>query len=251
MVSRKSVILLFLFLSFNILLAQPGALKLTEIIDVPSAKMVARGDIHTYLRMYPGGGFQVALLVGLSDRFCLGASYGGENIIGEGDVNLNPQPALHVRYQLFAEKMMFPAVVIGFNSQGHGAWDKTLKRYAIKSRGFYGVASKNTSFLGGLGVHAGVNWSTETDDGDEDLNLFAGCHKWINQDIVILGEYDTAINDNSDNAMGSGKGYLNAGLRWVFAERFFVEFAWKNILENGDRVAGSRREIKMCYQTFL
>jgi len=233
------------------LLAQPGALKLTEVMDLPAATMLQPGDIHTTLRMYPGGGFLPSLLVGLSDRFCLGVSYGGQNIIGQGRVNLNPQPAVHVRYRLFAERMLFPAIVLGFQSQGYGGWDKRLKRYDIKSRGFYAVASKNTSYLGGIGLHTGINWSTETEDGDDDINLFAGVHKWLNEEIVLLAEYDTAINDNDDNALGSGKGYLNAGVRWVFAQQFFVEFAWKNILENGTRVLGSSREIKLCYQTML
>lgn len=251
MTRRISRIFTVFMLSAMPLLAQPGALRLTELMDIPSATMLQPGDIHTTLRMYPGGGFLPSLLVGLSNRFCLGVSYGGEKIIGQGKVNLNPQPAVHIRYSLFSERMLFPAIVIGFHSQGYGGYDKGLKRYAVKSRGFYAVASKNTSYLGGLGLHVGVNWSTETEDGDEDLNLFAGAHKWVNDEIVLLCEYDAAINDNGDNALGSGKGYLNAGVRWVFAEQLFVEFAWKNILENGHRVLGSSREIKLCYQTML
>ncbi|MCK5147839.1 hypothetical protein KAR48_13865 [bacterium] len=248
---NKMCAVVLVFTVFTPLLGQSGALRLSELINLPSATMPAQGSIHTYLRMYPQGGFQAAILVGLSERFSIGVSYGGENIIGQGDVNLNPQPAVHIRYSLFKEMMLFPAIVLGFNSQGDGAWDSSLKRYAVKSRGFYAVASKNTSFLGGIGLHAGLNYSVEVDDGDRNINFFAGCHKWLNQDIVLLGEYDLAINDNSDKALGSGKGYLNAGVRWVFAERFFVEFAWKNILENGERVLGSSREIKMCYHTYL
>ena len=246
----KRFVTLFCFIITPVL-AQPGALRLSEVLDMPSASMPFGGEIYTTLHIYPQGGLLASLLVGLSDRFCLGASYGGENIIGVGDVNLNPQPAVHLRYRLFEERMLFPAVVLGFNSQGYGAYDKGLKRYAQKSRGFYAVASKNTSFLGGLGLHAGINWSPERDDGDEDLNGFVGCHKWLNAEIVLLAEYDAAINDNSNNALGSGKGYLNAGVRWIFAQQFFVEFAWKNILENGDRVLGSSREVKLCYQTAM
>ena len=141
--------------------------------------------------------------------------------------------------------------MVGFHSQGYGAYNKSLKRYAIKSRGIYAVASKNTSFLGGLGLHAGVNWSLETEDDDSDPNLFAGCHKYLGSDFVILGEYDTAINDNDNNAIGSGKGYLNLGVRWSFAQRLFFEFAWKNILENGSHSTGSSREVKLVYLTFF
>jgi len=111
--------------------------------------------------------------------------------------------------------------------------------------------SKNTSFLGGMGFHLGVNWSLENEDGDSDPNLFVGCHKRINADLVILGEYDIANNDNSGNAIGSGQGYLNCGVRWSFAQRLFVEFAWKNIMENRENVAGSSREVKLVYVAYL
>ena len=242
------IVLISLFVTSSVL-AQPGSLHLDMLIDVPSAKTLPAGEIETGLRIYAMGGLLSSLTVGVTDQFSIGVSYGGENIIGAGKVNLNPQPCVHIRYLLLEEHFLSPALLIGFNSQGYGKYDKRLKRYAIKSRGLYGVVSKNTSFLGGLGIHGGVNWSLENEDGDADPNFFAGFHKRIGSSLVILGEYDTAINDNSDNAIGSGKGYLNLGMRWSFAQRLFVEFAWKNILKNGKRVEGSSREVKLFYLT--
>jgi hypothetical protein len=240
-----SLLLFSLFISSAI--AQPGALLLGTLMDVPVAKTSAVGSVETGLRLYSEGGMIASLSVGLTGRFTLGVSYGGENIIGIGKINMNPQPCVQVKYLLFEEQNLSPALVIGFDSQGYGGYNKGLKRYAIKSKGFYTVLSKNTSFLGGLGLHIGANFSLETDDGDRDANLFAGCHKWLNPELCLLGEYDAAINDNSDNAIGSGKGYLNAGVRWSFSQRFFIEFSWKNILENQDQVFGSSREIRMIY----
>ena len=242
------IILIFLFIATSVS-GQPGSLHLGMLIDVPSAKTLPAGKIEARLRMYPEGGLLSSLIVGVTDRFSLGVSYGGENIIGTGKVNINPQPCVHIRYLLLEEHFLSPAILIGFNSQGYGKYNKELKRYAVKSRGLYGVVSKNTSFLGGLGIHGGVNWSLEKEDGDSDPNFFAGFHKRMGSSLVILGEYDTAINDNSDNAIGSGKGYLNLGVRWSFAQRLFVEFAWKNILKNGKRVEGSSREVKLFYLT--
>ena len=249
---RKWTLLILIIISLSVSLhAQPGALKLGELIDMPNASLLPAGDIDLTLRMYPRGGFLTQVMVGLSDRFSLGASYGGENIIGTGKANFNPQPSVHVRYLLFNEESLFPAICLGFNSQGFVGYDKTLKRYAIKSRGFYAVASKNTSFLGGIGIHAGISYSVENEDGDDDPDVFFGVHKRINDDLVLIAEYDTAINDNSNNAIGSGKGYFNCAVRWSFAQRLFVEFAWKNILENNPDVVGSSREIKLIYKTLL
>ena len=228
---------------------QPGSLQLGMLLDTPSAKTVPMGGVVVELRMYTEGGLLGSLSVGLTDRFCLGVSYGGENVVGTGKANLNPQPGVHLRYAILGERYLSPALVLGFDSQGYGGYDKTLERYAVKSRGVFAVVSKNTSLLGGIGLHGGVNYSLETKDGDSDPNFFAGCHKRLGQELVVLVEYDTAINDNDDNAVGSGKGYLNAGVRWSFAQRLFVEFSWKNILENRENVPGSSREVKMVYVT--
>jgi len=228
---------------------QPGSLNLGYVIDTPAANLPDRGEIQSSLSMYTNGGLLGSILIGLSPRFALGVSYGGENIIGTGDVNLNPQPAVEIRYLLFTEQNLFPAIQIGFNSQGQGPYSDDLKRYAVKSPGIYAVASKNTSFLGGLGIHGGINLSMENSDGDKDPNIFFGCHKHLNKDLVLLAEYNTAVNDNDDNAVGSGKGYLNCGVRWVFAQQLFIEFDIKNILENGNNIAGISREVKLYYTT--
>ncbi|NQT26311.1 hypothetical protein HQ585_13225 [candidate division KSB1 bacterium] len=231
--------------------AQPGALDLGQLMDVPVARTLAQGEFTAELRIYPNGGLLSSILIGLTDRFGLGVSYGGENIIGIGKPNMNPRPCVHVQYLIFDEQFLSPSVVIGFQSQGYGGFNKTFQRFAVKSKGFYAVASKNTAFLGGLGLHVGANYSFEYEDGDENVNAFIGCHKWINPELVVMCEYDAAINDNSDNAIGSGKGYLNAGVRWSFVQRFFIEFSWKNILENRDNVPGSSREVKLIYLAHL
>ncbi|MBN1782808.1 hypothetical protein JW948_16850 [bacterium] len=249
---RRKICLPVLFLcAWAGLTAQPGSLRMGQLIDVPIAKTLFQGEMMAELRMYSRGGLLSSILVGLTDRIGMGVSYGGENIIGMGKVNMNPQPAVHVQYLVISEENLSPGVIVGFNSQGLGAYNKSLKRYAVKSRGLYAAASKNTSFLGGLGMHGGLNWSLENEDRDNDPNLFIGFHKWINPELCILADYDTAVNDNQDKALGSGKGYLNAAVQWSFNQTLYVEFDWKNILENGHHVPGSSREIKLIYITHL
>jgi len=243
-----SIIIFFLLLAVYTQ-AQPGSLHLDMLIDMPIAKVTIKGGIDTELRMYQNGGLLASISIGVTDRFKLGVSYGGENVIGSGEVNLNPLPCVQLKYILLEEQYLVPALAIGFDAQGYGRYIQELKRYAQKSRGLYAVVSKNTSFLGGIGIHFGVNWSLEKEDGDSDPNLFAGFHKRISSEWVILGEYDTAINDNHGDAIGAGKGYLNIGIRWSFAERFFVDMTWKNVFENEKQVAGSSREVKIVYRT--
>ena len=241
---------LILSMLTSCLLAQPGALRLGQLVDVPVAKTLFQGEMSAELRLYTKGGLLTSVMVGLTDRVGMGISFGGENIIGTGKPNMNPQPEAHIQYLLISEQNLSPGVMIGFNSQGYGGFSRVLDRYAIKSRGFYAVLSKNTSFLGGLGMHGGASWSPEQKD-DRDPDLFFGLHKWINPELVLLCDYDTAINDNGDKALGSGKGYLNAAIQWSFNQTLYIEFDWKNILENRDNLPGSNREIKMIYISHL
>ena len=246
----RFVLLPFLFV-MSPLRAQDGDLQYGMLIDAPAAKTLDRGSFYAGLRMYHRGGLLASVCAGITDQFSMGVSYGGENMIGVGDIHLNPQPGVQLSLILFNERCFFPAVCIGFDSQGFGAYDPSLKRYAVKSRGLYAVAGKNTSFLGGLGIHGGVNWSLEREDGDRDINLFAGCHKWITPSLVLLCEYDTGINDNGGSALGSGKGYLNGGIRWSFQETLFIDFLWKNIFENHENRPGWGREIRLLYMAVL
>ena len=241
------------------LLALPAALYAQDIaiseqrtlINRPTAGSLERGSYDIELRMYPGGGLLGTISVGLTERITFGTSFGGLNIIGEGDVIWNPRPEANLKYRLMEETYSAPALSIGFNGQGFGKWDEDLKRYQIKSPGVYAAVSKNYSMIGNLGFHAGVNLSFEKDDGDEDVNLWVGFDKSINEEISFLGEYDFAINDNSDNALGSGNGYLNAALRWAFVENLIIELNVNNLLGNREDSDSASREIKIIYIEFF
>lgn len=229
------------------------------LINIPTAGSLERGSYATELRMMPDGGVLAGVDIGLTSQFMLGVSYGGSHIIGEDSIQWNPQPGVQVKYRLFDETMKFPAVALGFNSQGYHQYIERQDRYTLKSSGFYVALSKNYQFLGNLGLHAGINYSLEDGDGDNDPNIFAGIDKDINREISIMVEYDAALNDNetdTENAgeitqeLGRGRGYLNAALRWTFAEKFHIEFDVNNLLKNrqsGDTVPLPSRELKIVY----
>lgn len=238
--------LLFLLMA-SVLPAQDRALPPVELIDLPTAGTLERGSYISNIRIYPAGGLLGGVQIGLSNRFYLGVSFGGENIIGEGKINWNPEPGLQFVYRIIDENILLPAIAVGYNSQGFGPYLKSEKRYSIKSRGFYFVASKNYAFLGDLSFHGGVNYSLERGDGDKDGNLFAGVLKSLNRDLSLLAEYDIAFNDNDFHSIGRGRGYLNLAIRWVFASRILLQFQFKNILENKENIPYSNREIKIAY----
>jgi len=126
-----------------------------------------------------------------------------------------------------------------------------INRFAIKSKGFYAVASRNFNFIGNLGLHGGINYSTEWDDNDSNLNFFAGLDKSINQHITLLVEYDFAFNDNGKGkdeetySFGEGNGYLNAALLFNVAQNIRIQINFRDFL--GNQYKNPDRSISIGY----
>jgi len=226
----------------------------TNLVTIPTAGIIPRGAYLSEFRLFSGGGVLAGISAGISQRFMFGVSYGGASIIGNEKINWHDQPGVEIKYRFIEEAAKLPAFLIGFNSQGQGAYLDSLKRYETKAKGFYLVASKNYRLLGNLGVHAGVNYNPlEDKDGDKDPSFFIGLDKNINPEISFVVEYDAAFNDNETNdiALGEGKGYLNAGIRWTMVERFHLEIDFNNILLNRSKVDFLNRELKITFVEFF
>lgn len=216
------------------------------LMDMPTAATLDRGSYAINLRLFGNGGLLGDVAVGVTPRFMFGLSFGGENIVGAGDINWNPEPGIQARFRVIDETYGMPAITLGFDSQGFGAHVDTLDRYANKSRGLFAAASKNYAFLHNLGFHGGINYSLERDDEDKDLNFFLGADLSFNRELRVMLEYDFARNDNMhDQIFGSGEGYVNAGARWSISDQFFLQIDLKNLFKNGP--TGVTREIKLGY----
>ncbi len=248
----KKTYLIILLLSMSLLYAQPEeTVRSIYIIDCPTAGSLDRGSYLVGIQAYSNGGLLGNILVGLTDRFMLGVSYGGTNLIGAGPVDWNPLVGVNVRYRLFEEQISFPAISIGFDNQGRGAYIDSLQRYTDKSKGLFAAFSKSFRLLGTFALHGGVNYSFEGAKEDRDLNAFLGFEKSINSEISLFAEYNLALDDNEPISIGNGKGYLNAGLKWAFQGRLFIDFVWKDILKNNAFNQNSSREIRISYVEYF
>jgi hypothetical protein len=219
------------------------------IIDKPTAGMLHRGTYALKGLFFEQGGDLFGISVGLLDRFNFGISYGGTNILGVDKPLMNPYPGVSVKLRILEESTVTPALAIGFDWQGQGAYFDGLKRYSIKSPGFYVVLSQNFSIAGNLSLHGGLNLSTETGDGDKDLDVFLGAEKSIGRDIAILAEYDPGLNDNSADALGRyrGRGYFNLGLRWNWGRGLVLGLNLKDIFKNQGDINVGNRTIQIEY----
>jgi hypothetical protein len=242
---------IILVMSLLLITALPClALQFEQMVDMPTAGTLNRAQYAVNLRMQPVGGLLFGLSFGLFDRLNLGFSYGGDNVIGYGNINWNPQPGFQIKYRIFDESYAMPAIAVGFDNQGFGYW--TGSRYFIKSRGFYAAASKNYKFLGTLAFHGGASYSLEERHSpDTGVDFYAGIEKSLNPELWMIAEYDMALNDNEkDGQYGEGYGYLNVGLRWLFGSHLMLEADLKNLMRNGQDPQTSAmigRTVKLAY----
>jgi hypothetical protein len=228
----------FIFLFFtSINLAQGTAgdnakYEYRYLIDMPTAGILEKGYVGFTNDVLPDGVLISKLEVGAFDNVSFGISYGGANVIGAGPPRWYKWPGINIRFRLFNESITLPAITLGFDSQGKGEYFDSLGRYAIKSPGFFGAVSKNFAFLGYLSIHGCANYSLETKDGDNFIDLYAGFEKTLGPHLSIIAEYNFALNDNASKNFGNGNGYLNIGLRWSLGEGFTFGFDLRDLLDN-------------------
>lgn len=252
----KSVMLIILMslMISNIVDAQSYAGETATVepmmlVDKPTAGLLKYGTYSISGGFFQRGGILLGIYVGIFEPFTFGVSYGGTDIIGHNAIHMNPLPGVCAKLRIFNEGTITPAIAIGFDSQGKEPYldADSLERYTIKSPGIYAVASKNYNFLGYLSLHGGINKTLETKDGDKDLNIFMGIEKSLGNDISVIFEYDFATNDNNNNAIGKGNGYLNFGFRWSWGKGIVVGFNLKNITKNQDNIHVGNRTIQIDY----
>ncbi len=215
--------------------AQGLALSRT-LVDTPTAGVLSAGAFETQARVFPGGGLEVRLDIGLGRWLTLGGAYGGVQIIGDGEPDWYPEPGFALKVRILEESWTLPAVAFGIDTQGAGFWDESRERFQFKSRGVYAVASKNYAWLGDLTFHGGVSRSLENRD-DRDATPFTGVEKSVGGAWGLALEYDLGANDNrEDGVYGKGRGYLNGVIRWSVAPDMEIRFVLRDMLDNSETV---------------
>jgi len=214
------------------------------LFNMPTAGVLSRGVYAVEGWFYSGGGSFASLSVGISDRVTFGVAYGGGNIIGNGSPDWNKLPGVMFRYRIIEETLSMPAITIGFESQGRENYLDAGDRFERKSPGFFAVATKNYAFLGFITLHGGINYSLETDD-DEDPNFYVGIEKTIGSEVSVYSQYDFAINDNNETALGDGHGYLDLGVRWSLGKGMTLEFNLTNLTDNIKYLDSASRSVRL------
>jgi hypothetical protein len=214
----------------------------------PTAGIVAHREYRLTARAMPESCMLLGALVGYKDVVHAGVSYGVFNLIDVGDPVFYDHVGFDVRVR-FAAESRWPAFAGGFDSQGWGPYDGTLRRYERKSPGFYLVASKNwNSFAGDLSVTAGANYTLETRDDDRSPNFYAGAEWLIARRVSFLVDFDAALNDNAeDGVYGEGGVYVDAGIRAILGETVSLMLVFSDLTHNLAPGEESGREVQIVF----
>ena len=217
------------------------------LIDLPTAGIIPHGNLALDMDFYQQDGVLSTLSIGAFNRLVLGVSFGGSHIIGTDKPAWNSTPGFAARLRVIEETIILPAIALGFDSQGKGAYIDQLSRYTIKSLGFYAVASKNYSVMGFLSLHGGINYSLERADGDYSPNFFVGVEKTLGPIISCYGEYNLGSNDSNGDALGRGRGYMNIGFRMSVGKGFSLGMNLKDIIQNQQEISIGNRTLMLEY----
>ncbi|MEA2095513.1 MAG: YjbH domain-containing protein [Candidatus Cloacimonadota bacterium] len=238
---KLSILFILLIISISVF-----AFELNTLIDIPTAGILQQGEAEITAKIYKDNGLLIGTRVGLFPRFMFGVNYGAEEIVGDENPQWHDRVEFNAKVRLMDENNQLPAIAIGYDSQGHGRYDKSQKRYDIKSKGVYLTVSKNFFLFGNIGVHGGINYSLETEDKDDEPNLFVGFDKTIGDMIVLLAEYDTGWNDNEASLI-KGRGFFNASVDLHFTEALIIKISFYDLLLNHPDTQGCDRSITLIY----
>ena len=251
----RSVLIMILVLVSSTLHERARCEVLEEIyiVDSPTAGILPHGGYIMHGSIGPSSSLLFGVKIGFHDRVMLGASFGLQNFVGRGEIEINDKPGFELRLRVIEEEIIGPALAIGIDTQGEDIYLDDLERYERKSRGFYAVISRNYRLIRDFSLHGGANYSLERED-EEGVNFFAGTTLELIPGFHILLDYNAAIDDDdADNveARTRGRGYLDAGFRFDYRENLRIKLNFKDLFDNYMPESGIARSLELFYVNYF
>lgn len=225
---------------------QPAAAQerpFTELVDLPTAHAMLRGEYALTVRVAPSGGLLARMRVGIAPYLMAGVSYGAGNVVGTGAPEWNDRVEFDVRLRLAEEQGAIPALAAGYDSRGYGR-QTDEGEYEKASTGFYVVGAKTMPFSEYWHLHFGVSRTLDEEKARPDL--LVGASARFSQEFSVLAEYQIGLDRKRSDAEDS-TGYLNIGLRWIFSGRVEVDLYFRNLVGPSGSPERSSRSIGFAY----
>lgn len=223
------------------------------LVDSPTAGLLPHGAYLFQGSFGPRSSLVFGVKIGFHDRLMAGVSFGMQEFIGTGDVELNDKPGFELRIRIIEESMRGPAIAVGIDTQGEDMYIESDERYERKSKGIYGVVGKNYRLLRDFSLNGGVGYSLENkyEDG---LNLFGGFSFELFEGFSLLLDYNAALDDDDPNVPSHrtrGRGYLDSGIRFDYMENLRLKILFKDLLGNYKPEKGVARSVEILYINYF
>jgi len=229
-ISKKTAVLLFVFIVSACLAAQCCAQRIYELVDTPTADALDNYGYNLSFRFYTGGGVLTKAAFGVLQRINIGFSWDLDNVVGSEKIDVQ-QPALNAKLRIFDGDMFVPAFALGYDGQGYG-YDKQEKEYTQREKGVYLVAT-NEIFVPGLQYNIG---GYIYDFDDDVIFGFCGLSMSLGNSIALIAEYDN-IRKRKENR-------FNGGLRLYVTPTILVDLVGRDMGSSG---RDAERIIRVSY----
>ena len=211
-----------IFILFSVFLATSAE---TYYVHRPDARVYGHASYAIGAHIAPEGGLLVDLGVGFFDRFHIGLSYGGDNIVGTGQVNWYPAPGVQAKVAILDETKFPLSLAIGFDSQdppgsNAGQWQIP----DVNPAGFYLVAGKLIP-VGWVAFDLGIGGGYDIID-ENAMHLYA-VSGLVFADVFSLTP-ELTVYPQRDNG---GNIDLALAARWEFYRGAGIELILADLLE--------------------
>lgn len=170
-----------------------------ELVDVPTANTLIRGEVRVDIKFYPGGGILNRLYVGFFDRLMVGGALNIRNLIGTGDVELVFPPKFLGKIRLTDDTSAIPAISIGYEGESY---------FDIEARGLFVSITKEIN-LGSFFLQLnGAVYTNEFSQFGKAIDAGAGIAFAITREFNVCAEYDSIL--------GNEDGHFNIGIGYFF-----------------------------------
>jgi hypothetical protein len=172
------------------LVGEGSRIETLSVVTGPTAGIAPRGVFVLRMTLLPEGTLAAEGLAAPLPRLLLGLSYSVGNLIGTGALRWQPLPGVALRVRLVEESRSHPALAIGIQTQGWGAYDTEQRRFLLPAPGPFVAASKSYRWwLGELAWHASVGYPLELPPAQRRPRLALGAEHSIGRRGAVFAEY--------------------------------------------------------------
>ena len=183
---KKIILCLFLLATPALLLAVQA--RNIEILDVPTANSLIKGEIRGDFKFYPGGGILNRLYVGLFDRLMIGGAERVDNIIGSGNLSFDI-PWFLIKIRFTDDDGAMPAISLGYEAPGY---------YQVPSKGVYIAVTKEIALGPVFAQLTGTVYTNNFRNFGQNIDLGTGIEFAITKEFILGAEFDGIFGAHPD-----------------------------------------------------